>query len=633
MGLTMLFKRKYRNGFSLVEMMVSFVIICVIATALTPIITKKMKSATVSIDTEGDFITNCTDKFSSSCTLCTTNKCVMCNKECPSDQTLDYDYCTCSSCITSFGANCLECSETSCTRCKNEYFTNNGTCEICPVGYYCDGINKTICPEGQYNEETGQTTCLDCPIGHYCTNGEKKACEAGTYSTGKASECTTCPVGHKCIGGSDKTKCTGAEYQSATGQSACQLCAAGNYVIDARVICTSCTTGNKCTGDGTQTLCSTGAEYQNESGKSTCKTCDAGYYVSSDRKSCNTCTIGNKCTGNGVQTACNNASGTAGNQYQDQEGQSTCKTCTTGIVGGNGATCHACTDGTYLSSGNCVTCPGGYYCNNGTPKQCWANSSPNANSGATNCVCNAGYYLSETKTCSTCSSKTEHCATCNVTDGTCLSCEDGYTLSDENECKLACKDYATIIETNGTKLCMTTYNIGDASSLTIPSTINNVDVGSGGFCESTEESCCWSGTTAEECDDGNSDYSGCDRTVCNYNAAEEICTRLTYLGRTWRLPTTTEMNGLRTSTAVGTELNFCDLYSGYYFAAQCTSSGICEGADGNSCNPNYIWANSFYSAGVLFANYYEYSSGALQLMQSNISNEGINASVRCVSDY
>ena len=625
----MFFNRTYKTGFSLIEMMVSFIVICIIATAITPIITKKIQNTTVTVGGGNEFSTNCTEKFSDSCSLCQTNKCVLCNKKCPDDQKLDYNSCTCSSCITTYGENCLECNNTNCTKCSGQFFLNNNVCEVCPIGSYCDGKTKTICPDGKYTDQVGQTSCQECPIGYFCKDGIKNPCPAGQYSQPNASECIPCPVGYKCEGGSDKISCSsGAEYSPVSGQSECRTCAVGSYVLDNRIICTSCPKGYKCTGDGKMTKCETATDYQSSTGQSTCATCGAGYYISSDRTSCDPCPMGYKCTGNGSKTACNNATGTAGNQYQDQEGQSVCKTCA-GKVGGNGATCGSCSDGTYLLNDVCQTCPINYYCSGGSKKQCWSNSQPNTTTGASTCDCKTGYYLSAKETCSTCSSKTQHCKYCNQTDGICTTCEDGYILNNDNKCTLPCKDNAMEITINGKKLCITKYNIGDAAGLSIPVSVTVASADNQEYCDIENNSCCWSGTTSDECDDASGNYDGCTRTVCNYNAAEHICSNLKYLNRTWRLPKQDELSS-NYQCPLG-NLELCDKYAGLCNKAQCGESDNCISDKETLCTPNYVWTNSYYSAGILYANLLEYSSGQLTT-KTLTDGSTLNASVRCVSE-
>jgi len=94
---------------------------------------------------------------------------------------------------------------------------------------------------------------------------------------------------------------------------------------------------------------------------------------------------------------------------------------------------------------------------------------------------------------------------------------------------------------------------------------------------STTKFCCWSGTTSTECNSNNGSYSGCTRTVCDWRAANEYCSKLTYLGKFWRLPTSNEWASIGTklsniSIEKGTEgIMLCDHRSGY-------SSARCNGA-------------------------------------------------------
>ena len=92
--------------------------------------------------------------------------------------------------------------------------------------------------------------------------------------------------------------------------------------------------------------------------------------------------------------------------------------------------------------------------------------------------------------------------------------------------EVSCGEHALKIVLNGFEYCMTKYNIGDKNELPIPSSVKVVAPGTS--CTSSGTSmCCWSGgKTAGSCNSANGDYSGCNRTMCDWRAANESCSKL-----------------------------------------------------------------------------------------------------------
>lgn len=179
--------------------------------------------------------------------------------------------------------------------------------------------------------------------------------------------------------------------------------------------------------------------------------------------------------------------------------------------------------------------------------------------------CYGGYYLSSGR-CYSCSSKFgENCVLCNSSE--CLSCKEGYWRNGSvcalNDNKFSCSDENFMKVGN---LCITRKNMGDSSVLKIPSGIVVVEIKE--YCYSQNEKCCWRELTAGFCNNENGGYSGCDRTVCNYSAAQEICSKFNFQGKRWRLATIDEMkNRMTYSVGLGTNgLMICDYASGYSMA-------------------------------------------------------------------
>ena len=155
-------------------------------------------------------------------------------------------------------------------------------------------------------------------------------------------------------------------------------------------------------------------------------------------------------------------------------------------------------------------------------------------------------------------------------------------------------------------LYVTKYNMGD-NGLPIPSTVLVMTVGT----QCNAQKCCWKGTTANPCQNKNSSsnggYSGCNRTVCNWYAANEICANYTAAGKTWRLPNYSEMSNWYNYTvsegASGPQI--CDDYNSKTTATQCYCNyGNCPGSN-DGCRPGFIWAQQYnaYSAYASFLNY------------------------------
>ena len=168
-----------KKAFSLVELMVTLIVLSCIIAAMTPTITKKLKSQGITVGSGGggknvsgdfEFSQDCS-AFGEDCALCFNNKCSLCSKSCLANEYVDTPTCTCQSC-DKFD-NCLECNVNQCKKCENGYFINGLACEICPVGSFCDGIEKTTCPEGKYTGSEGQTSCTTCEVGYACSNGIK----------------------------------------------------------------------------------------------------------------------------------------------------------------------------------------------------------------------------------------------------------------------------------------------------------------------------------------------------------------------------------------------------------------------------------------------------------------------------
>ncbi len=192
---------------------------------------------------------------------------------------------------------------------------------------------------------------------------------------------------------------------------------------------------------------------------------------------------------------------------------------------------------------------------------------------------------------------------------------------------------------------------------------------SGGTGNCNDANCCWWGTTSTSgsCTGTNGNgttgasgmgktgqtYGGCDRAVCQWNAASTICSRWNPYGTgSGRLPSQNELshwapgiNDVNSSTpgplnrnnaynTVGDKfgLQLCDYYSGHG-SVWCAPAGSgCAGAAigyawANNCYVNNVWSDSF-SDGINYFDFYMYSSA---FYKEAAPYTGA-FSVRCVQD-
>ena len=184
----------------------------------------------------------------------------------------------------------------------------------------------------------------------------------------------------------------------------------------------------------------------------------------------------------------------------------------------------------------------------------------------------------------------------------------------------------------GKNTCVTKYNVGDTYGPNIAGSVTTVDVTS----TCTSSTCCWRGKTAGCSTFGNTTnttYSGCNRTVCTWAAANLSCQRWapagTYAGE-WRLPTPDEMEGWKNNlskinTNLGPNgLQLCDAYLFVRGEEKCSGdySG-CYGASENACYANYVW---------LSLDGWAFGLGNSALHGPATSEDGYAHSARCVYD-
>lgn len=198
-----------------------------------------------------------------------------------------------------------------------------------------------------------------------------------------------------------------------------------------------------------------------------------------------------------------------------------------------------------------------------------------------------------------------------------------------------------------TNVCVSKRNAGDSGGPDIPSGVKVVQAGGSSCSASGSGKCCWTKNTSQEghCADGyGNSYSGCGRTVCNWNAANDICSRWDVAGSYgWRLPTEEELAGWAAnldyvnSYKRDTGINLCDGSdsTSMFVAAVCGNSQVCYGSGVENCHPFSVWSSTFsHSYGWFFDNMKVYVRYSLHSSKFNSSPEATSGtgSVRCVWD-
>ena len=630
-----------KRGFSLVELLISLIVISCITAAFAPLITKKFSSSVFGFGGGGgnsgttSITTDCASKYTSDCLLCSSSECLSCVKTCPDGQCQDASNCTCKECPTSEFPNCAKFSSTTCIQCQKGFRLVEGVCVACTSEKYSDnGKECKYCEPGFWPNDD-KTGCVECPEGYICNNGIQAKCNGNTAPTIEdgAHVCASCPDGSYCVDGvanecsekfKDCTKCTATE---------CTACKEGTKLADGKctqsmddimqidnLYVTKFNMGDKASLSipSSVTMLTAGSSADScESGKCCWKgtTANASYcdgnnggYSGCNRIICNWAAAREICARfdlNGESWRLPTKAEASGWNTRTlgvgAEGLQLCSN--TSSANANYARCQRSSNcyGAYQKycyanyvwtnemsiSGSSFSVFAHYL--NGTS---WANSRANGgNSASVRCVatvsdCPKGQYKNGSS-CASCSSKFSHCTACDSSK--CAACDIGYELHPyNNKCYKVIEDAVPV-----DNFYVTRYNMGDGG-LPIPPSVTVVNISTGSNC--TSEKCCWQGRTASSgCQDKNSSnnggYSGCTRTVCNWYAANEICKKYTAGGKTWRLPNYSEMSNWPNYTfalgASGPQL--CDEDSGYV-ATYCEISGNCKGAYDSTCYPNYIWA-------------------------------------------
>lgn len=234
-------------------------------------------------------------------------------------------------------------AQSACQSCSVGRFTaardNEGECaEACPADYYSNGAVGASTLEG---------ACISCGSGvtpQGATSKEQCVCLPGTGIQGDS--CQQCPAGEVSTGGENEScvTCPPRTSNNANHTTCVAIvCPAGQGLNEQEDGCEACQPGTVSQG-GIGAACTPcgSTDYQPDVGQATCKSCVADFgaifIASDDRVSCEAgCPVGNGFDGQscvvcgpgtiglGGNTPCQPCDGT--HDYQDQSGQSVCKTC------------------------------------------------------------------------------------------------------------------------------------------------------------------------------------------------------------------------------------------------------------------------------------------------------------------
>ena len=256
----------------------------------------------------------------------------------------------------------------------------------CTGGYYCDSpqLSKPTggCAEGYYCSQGAESSTPTngltgdvCPPGSYCpvNSTAPLKCPIGTYSNASGnsdlSDCQPCSLGYFC-GDNGLTEPSGS-------------CAAGYFCPEGQTVAQPemyvCPHGHHCPAGSAEAVRCEPGEYQDEIGQSSCKSCPAGFYCNNTENGViyyqlSPCVAGYYCpigTKYVTQFAC--PVGT----YSDRIGLNASKYCT------------PCSSGLYCDREGLTQpvdlCHAGYFCSKGAKR-------PNPVQGNDANICPVGHF-------------------------------------------------------------------------------------------------------------------------------------------------------------------------------------------------------------------------------------------------
>lgn len=615
---------KKKKAFSIMELIIAFVVVAVVVGTTTPILFKK--AASIKLKGANPVSQTCSS-INPECKLCykkgNSQICLSCSKDCTADSYLDNAACSCTPCSTKFPKDnpvCDRCDAKYCKRCLKQqgYYLNKTSliypyrpCKGCEVNNYCpDGINKASCPtysttkgeikrfrisqcicnEGYYRTVRAIDNCSECGMGYYCpdstdeysdeTTPRRKQCGAGYYCPGKTdTKPTDCGIGYYCPGpiDSEHTKCpdnSTTATKNAKSIAECK-CNAKYYRVTSgsTVICKPCEAGYRCPGDEKRYACTCGT--YSGAGASACTTVNPGYYSTSSGgvyTGYAKCGAGNYCPNGCDRTPCKT-------EYYATTSETcsnlncACKPCTE-----FGKTCTQCS--------STVGCLDGY---------CGASKLRQIDLAKAQAGDGRYYCFRHPLSNSDCSSGYKYV---NASGGLCFKQKNSIikgTYTDNSSCRCAgslCACFAAI-----------------RNKLYISDTLGST---SATYCDGGH--CCWESegvaggdNTSEKGTCTNYEtvnYTGCSRTLCTARSAEKVCS-----AEDSELPTKAEVQVAFNQYKSGNDLNFCLGNSNK--DSKCSASdnaccsrkqtiypfcnqrdNACFGSRADRCHPEYIFLAS-----------------------------------------
>ena len=293
---------KKRFAFSLIELLISLIVISCITAAFTPIITKKFST---NITNSGGSVLDITaecDQYGEHCNLCTDKICLSCvGLNCQNDEYKHERECKCKRCAEDYDTSCLTCDSDKCTTCETGKYPNGKTCADCDTKYdNCATCDETKCNTCKTNYKLDNGKCVpDCTkfFNENCTTCDELSCKtckpnydlvgndcianctkifALACTNCTASACTTCTSGYAVKNGTCQSCSSLFSNCSTCTATACSACS-GSYILS-NGSCTTCSAkfGSSCTA------CNS----------TKCTTCANGYHLSGS-----TCVADFSCSG------------------------------------------------------------------------------------------------------------------------------------------------------------------------------------------------------------------------------------------------------------------------------------------------------------------------------------------------
>jgi hypothetical protein len=226
-----------------------------------------------------------------------------------------------------------------------------------------------------------------------------------------------------------------------------------------------------------------------------------------------------------------------------------------------------------------------------------------------------------------CTDMWKFCKKCNAKE--CLECQSGYKKSGdkcvENTSGTG-SDKPTAAYSRG--LAWTAANPGDRLSgggggVSIPNSVTICTAGSSCPNASTKPTC-WQGTTSSNYTTVNN-YSGANRTVCNWAAANEICAH-----HQMRLPTERELmeNNLFTTANFSSNISMSMCSN-----SSCADASTCKGAYNDVCSPQGVWSQDKDLLSSNYTTYYLNGSSWTSASTNKNSAKSVRCMVECARKF